>query len=214
MNFSDDFDEFFQRQLQAIRRILENMQFSETKLDPQIEDSDETQIKRWGPIVYGRTTTIGPDGRMHTQEWGNLPPEARKEFAEQMKDLPFTFMIPPQPQERRPSPIPDPLPPDQPFPAPQPNIKLKTEEYLIDIIDTNDGYTAIFDTPATIEDDVKAQVEGKNLQLWIQGKIFRELELPTPISLTSLHFKNGVVELTLRSKMPEKEPNKASGEET
>lgn len=214
MNFDDDFDKIIKRQLEAFRRIFEEMQFSELSSEPQVEEQEGVRTMRWGPIVFGRTTTLGPDGRMHTQEWSNLPPEAREQLEHQMKDLPFSFMTPPSPQERRPSPIPNPLTPDRPFPTPQVKLKLKAEDYMIDILDTEDGYTAIFDTPATAQDDVKAQVEGRTLQLWVQGKIFRELELPVPVELTSLHFTNGVVELLLRSKKPEEKPNKASGEET
>ncbi len=130
-----------------------------------------------------------------------------------MQTQPFTFMFPPQPHERRPSPIPDPLTPDRPFPDLQPEFKLKADDFPIDIIDTKDGYTVIFDTPATHIDDIQANVNGRYLQLWAQGKIFRELELPNPVELTSLQFRNGVVELQLSSKKPEEKP-KASGEET
>jgi HSP20 family molecular chaperone IbpA len=130
----------------------------------------------------------------------------------QMEDSPFTFMIPPPPQDRRPSPIPDPLSPDRPFPGPRPEVHLKERDYLIDIIDTDDGYTAIFDTPATHTDDVKIHVDGHFLKLWVQGNLFRELELPTPVELDSSHFRNGILELQLRSKKPEEEPKQASGE--
>lgn len=214
MNLFDDIDELIKREMQRFRRMTKEMPLADDPRQPHIEERDGERIMRWGPFIYGRTTIIGPDGRRQTQEWGNLTPEAREEMKAQMKNPTFTFMFPPQPQDRRPSPIPDPLSPDRPFPGPQPHFQLKEKEYLIDIIDTDDGYTAIFDTPATNTDDVKTRVDGHHLQLWIQGQLFRELELPTPVQLTSLHFKNGVVELQLRSKKPEEEPTKASGEST
>jgi HSP20 family molecular chaperone IbpA len=209
----DDFDELLKRQMQAIRRMFNDLQPSEPFQSPETEDPNGVGTMRFGPFVYGRTTYIGPDGKMHTQEWGNLPPEARRALEEQMQGQSVPFQFPPPPQERRPSPIPDPLTPDRPFPGPQPSFKRDTDTYLIDVIDTPDGYTAIFDTPATNVHDVQVNVNGQNLQLWVQGKIFRELELPLPVELTTLQFRNGIVELQLRSKKPEEEP-KASGEST
>ncbi len=216
MSFFDEDDnvnELFKRQMQAIRRMFNELTQSETSQFPHIEDREGIRTKQFGPFVYGRTTYIGPDGKMHTQEWGNLPPEARKELEEQIHNQRIPFQFPPQPRERRPSPIPDPLTPDRPFPGPQPEFKRDADNYLIDIIDTSDGYTVIFDTPATSEYDIQVDVNGQNLQLWVQGRIFRELELPIPVTLNTLQFRNGIVELQLRSKKPEEKP-KASGEST
>jgi len=209
----DDFDELFKRQMQAIRRMFSDLQHAESSKTSEVEDRDEVRTMRFGPFVYGRTTYVSPDGKMHTQEWGNLPPEARRELEEQLHTQQIPFQFPPQPQERRPSPIPNPLTPDRPFPVPQPGFKLDADTYLIDIIDTPNGYTAIFDTPATSAHDVQVDVNGQHLQVWVQGRIFRELELPIPVELTSLQFRNGIVELQLRSKKPEEE-SKASGEST
>ena len=193
--------------------MFNDLQPSDPAQQPQAEDREGVRTMRFGPIVYGRTTYIGPDGKMHTQEWGNLPPEARKEVEKQMKSQRIPFRFPPNPQERRPSPIPDPLTPDRPFPELQPQFKLDADAYLIDIIDTAEGYTAIFDTPATDEHDVQVNVNGQQLQLWVQGRLFRELELPIAVELSSLQFRNGIVELQLKSKQSKEEP-KASGEST
>ncbi len=203
MNFFDEIEEQFKHEFQKMLRMFTNTSFPNAPMQPEIEERDGVRIQRWGPIVYGRSTTIGPDGKVHTQEWGNLTPEMREQFEDQTEEPPFTFTFPPTPQERRPSPIPDPLTPDQPFPVPQRNLQPKEEDYLIEILDTEDGYTAIFDTPAIDRNEVEAHVDGHRLELWIQNKIFRELELPNPVTLSSLNFKNGVVELQLRSKKPE-----------
>ncbi|MFX1510253.1 MAG: Hsp20/alpha crystallin family protein [Promethearchaeota archaeon] len=210
---TDEFDELFKHQMQAIRRMFNDLQQSTPPSDSDIENRESVRTQRFGPFVYGRTTYLGPDGKMHTQEWGNLPPQARKELEERMHTQSVPFRFPPTPQERRPSPIPDPLTPDRPFPGPQAQFKLDADDYLIDIFDTADGYTAIFDTPAMSEHDVQVDVNEKQLKLWVQGRIFRELELPIPVTLTSLQFRNGIVELQLRSTKSEEEP-KASGEST
>ena len=213
MNFFDDIDEIFERQMKTFRRFFENLPAAETPSDASPEEHDGVRVQRFGPYVYGRITTMGPDGKVETREWGNMPPEFQEGMPEQMEQQPFTFTFPPRPQERRPSPIPGPLTPDRPFPIPDRNLQPQDGDYLIDIMETSEGYTVLFDTPATQAEDVKAHVEGRQVQLWIQGRLFRKLELPNPVELASLHVKNGTVELQLQSKKP-KEEAKASGEAT
>ena len=36
---------------------------------------DGTQVKSWGPFVYGYSVTVGPDGKPKVTEFGNLKPE-------------------------------------------------------------------------------------------------------------------------------------------
>ncbi|MFX0169718.1 MAG: hypothetical protein ACFE89_10235 [Candidatus Hodarchaeota archaeon] len=213
MNFFDEIDELFKREMKNFHRFFEHLPTPETEGDTPVEDRDGVRVQRFGPFVYGRITTMGPDGRVQTQEWGNMPPEARQGITDQLERTPFTFTFPPRPQERRPSPIPDPLTPDRPFPIPDRDLQPQDGDYLIDIMESPEGFTVLFDTPATQADDVRAHVEGRQLQLWIQERLFRKLELPNPIELTSLHVKNGTVEIQLRSKKP-KENLKATGEAT
>jgi HSP20 family molecular chaperone IbpA len=213
MNFFDEFDEFdklFQRQFEALFRLLQNApHFQMPEINPHTSGDENQHSVRWGPIIYGRTTIIGPDGKEHTQEWSNLTPESRKKMEQQFKSFPTG----PRPQPRERSPIPDPLHPWQPFPGPQPEPQLKeSDDYLIDIIDTKEGYVAVFDTPATAAEDIQTEADGRFLKVWVHGQVFRELELPEPVELKTFHFKNGVVELTLIAKnkpvesIPSKEP--------
>jgi HSP20 family molecular chaperone IbpA len=201
----DEFDKIIQKEFQSIFRMLQNTTPSE---DPNsqlhIEEKDGSHTIRWGPIVYGRMTTVDPDGQVQTREWSNLSEEARQKFFEQLKDMQLPIFFPPQPT--RPSPLPQPQPPNRPFPGPQPQPKLKdVDEYPIDIVDTKDGYLTIFDTNATVKEEIAVKTEGRLLKLWVRGQIFRELELPTPVELESLRFKNGVVEVHLRSNKGSKE---------
>ena len=62
-----------------------------------------------------------------------------------------------------------------------------------------DVATVIADTPAACADDVTADVEGRIVQIEVGGKLFRRLELPTAVELKKIQFKNGIVELLLRS---------------
>jgi HSP20 family protein len=40
---------------------------------------DGTQVKSWGPFVYGYSVTVGQDGKPKVTEFGNLTPETRTE---------------------------------------------------------------------------------------------------------------------------------------
>jgi HSP20 family molecular chaperone IbpA len=198
MPIFDEIDKIMQRQFKAFSRMLRDLSPEELRqVEPKVEERDGVRVMQWGPVIYGRTTTVGPDGRVHTQEWGNLPGQGQgtlpdDEFDPSILDAP--------PLERNPSPLPNPLPPYEPLPGPQPEPKLgKASDYLVDILDTKDGYAVIVDTPAACADDVEANVQGRTLQIHVGGKPFRQLELPTVVELKTIQFKNGIVELLLRS---------------
>lgn len=195
----DEFDKKFQREFQSFFRMLQAAIFSEaTDTQPNIEEHDRSRTIRRGPIIYGRVTTVGPDGRVQTQEWSNLSDEAKQKFVEYLREGQQPMFSPPQP--KRPSPIPLPQPPNRPFPGPMPEPKLKDiDNYPIDVIDIKDGYVTIFDTPATSTDEIEVKVEGCRLNLWVRGQLFRELELPAPVEFESMQFRNGVVEVRLHT---------------
>jgi HSP20 family molecular chaperone IbpA len=198
MSIFDEMDRMMRRQIKAFNRMFRDLAPGQLRqVEPKVEEHDGVRIVQWGPVIYGRATTVGPDGRVHTQEWSNLPGQGQpslpgEEFEPSILDAP--------PLERKPSPLPDPVPPYEPFPGPQPEPKLgKGDHYPIDTIETKDGYTVTADTPATNPDDVEARVEGRMLQIRVGGKPFRHLELPTAVELKAVHFRNGIVELLLRS---------------
>lgn len=198
MSIFDEIDKMMRRQLKAFSRMFSD--FSPERLrqvEPRVEERDGVRIMQWGPVIYGRTTTVGQDGRVHTQEWSNLPGRGEEALP---GDESEPSILDAPPLERRPSPLPNPAPPYEPFPGPQPEPKLgKAPDYLVDILDTKDGYAVIVDTPATSAGDVTANVEGRTLQIRVSGKPFRQLELPTAVELKKIQFKNGIVELVLRS---------------
>lgn len=211
MPIFDEIDKMMQRQLKALNRLFRDLSPEQLRqVEPKVEDRDGARIMQWGPVIYGRTTTVGPDGRVHTQEWSNLPGQGPEtlpddQFEPSILDAP--------PLERNPSPLPNPLPPYEPFPGPQPEPKLgKAPDYLVDILDTKDGYAVIVDTPAASADDVEANVEGRTLQIQVGGKPFRQLELPTAVELKTIQFKNGIVELLLRSR--DKQPTSTLNNES
>ena len=58
---------------------------------------DGTQVKSWGPFVYGYSVTVGPDGKPNVTEFGNLKPEtgaAKPQVDVEEKREPLADVIP------------------------------------------------------------------------------------------------------------------------
>ncbi len=56
---------------------------------------DGTQVKSWGPFVYGYSVTMGPDGKPKVTEFGNLAPETGAEQPQvEEKREPLADVIP------------------------------------------------------------------------------------------------------------------------
>jgi hypothetical protein len=198
MSFFDEIDKMMERQLKAFSHLFRDITPEQMRqVEPKVEQRDGVRVMQWGPVIYGRTTTVGPDGHLHTQEWSNLPGQSREALPDDEFEPP---VVDAPPLERKPSPLPTPLPPYEPFPGPQPEPTLgKAPEYLVDILDTKDGYAVIVDTPAACADEVTAKVSGRTLQIQVGGKPFHQLELPTAVELKKVQFKNGIAEFLLHS---------------
>ncbi|PVX26983.1 MAG: heat-shock protein Hsp20 [Candidatus Bathyarchaeum sp.] len=58
---------------------------------------DGTQVKSWGPFVYGYSVTMGPDGKAKVKEFGNLKPETntgKPQLKTEEKREPLADVIP------------------------------------------------------------------------------------------------------------------------
>src|SRR6185436_8882448 len=73
------FDDYFtgfeamQEDMDRIFKQLNNIQSNAPKeLVREYQAPDGTKIREVGPIVYGYSMTIGPDGRPHIHEFGNV----------------------------------------------------------------------------------------------------------------------------------------------
>jgi HSP20 family protein len=71
-----DIAEAFKEMEEMMTKQFENL----SKISPQDLTRkqtlpDGTQVKSWGPFVYGYSVTVGPDGKPKVTEFGNLKPE-------------------------------------------------------------------------------------------------------------------------------------------
>ena len=72
-----EFDEM-QREMQRMSDQFADIQSNAPKeLIREYETKNGDKVREIGPIVYGYSMTIGPDGKPHVREFGNVKPSAR-----------------------------------------------------------------------------------------------------------------------------------------
>src|SRR3954454_5692741 len=71
-----EFDEM-QREMQRMYDHFAEIQSNAPKeLIREYETKEGNKVREIGPIVYGYSMTIGPDGKPHVREFGNVKPSA------------------------------------------------------------------------------------------------------------------------------------------
>jgi HSP20 family protein len=71
-------DEVFREMEEMMKRQFE--EFSKMAPRDLVRERtmpDGSQAREWGPFVYGYSMTVGPDGKPHIREFGNVKPETR-----------------------------------------------------------------------------------------------------------------------------------------
>jgi HSP20 family protein len=75
------FEGFEQIRREMERELEQNLRDIENKVPKDLikeyVKDDGTKVRQIGPLVYGSTTTIGPDGRPVVREFGNVKPQFR-----------------------------------------------------------------------------------------------------------------------------------------
>ena len=78
---SSMFEGFEQIRREMERELEQNLRDIENKVPKDLikeyVKDDGTKVRQIGPLVYGSTTTIGPDGRPVVREFGNVKPQFR-----------------------------------------------------------------------------------------------------------------------------------------
>ncbi len=200
MSIIDEFNRMIQREFQALLHLLQSNQPDQLQqIQPQIKEDKHGKTIRWGPIIYGRATIVTPDGKVKTKEFSNVPTDKRQSLDGSTREemFPPGFQSPPRvPRPRPAEPYPKPLDPT-PNPLPHPQLE-EADNYLIDVIDKENGFIVIFELPATSSEEVQTSVKGRHVRVKVNGNPFRELELPIEVELEEQHFKNGVIEIQLK----------------
>jgi HSP20 family protein len=68
----EDIDEAFEEMEKEFRELMKKTPKNLVR-ERRLPDGSRTQ--EWGPFVYGYSITVGPDGKPHIREFGNVKPE-------------------------------------------------------------------------------------------------------------------------------------------
>jgi len=131
-------------------------------------------VKEMGPFVYGYSFSQGPDGKPVIREFGNVKPSIR----------------------------------GGPFGMSKPSLDVKEDrEPLVDTIVQSDNVKVVAELPGVEKSDIALECDGRNLVLKVdtdKHRYYKSLELPVEVDpdTSKASYKNGVLELILRRKIP------------
>jgi HSP20 family protein len=75
MNMLSDFNEIQSQMQRMFNQFDKDLSSGSSKdLVREYQASDGSKVRQVGPIVYGYSMTIGPDGKPHVREFGNVKP--------------------------------------------------------------------------------------------------------------------------------------------
>jgi HSP20 family protein len=91
-----DIEEAFKEMEEMMTKQFENLsKIAPEDLGREKTLPDGTQVKSWGPFVYGYSVTVGPDGKPKVTEFGNLKPETSTQTPQvEEKREPLADVIP------------------------------------------------------------------------------------------------------------------------
>jgi HSP20 family protein len=162
----EEFDKVMQRMFSDI------MEKVPKDLIKEKEMPDGTKVKQMGPIVYGYSMTMGPDGKPVIREFGNVKPSKRR--------TPFGFPrgIREVSQKR------------------EPLVDVISENDTVKVIAEVPGVDKSDISLSSTEHNLTIQVDSEN------RKYFKEVDLPFDVEPESAKasYKNGVLQVSMNRK--------------
>jgi HSP20 family protein len=188
-DFSGDWYSDVPRQFEQMRRQMETM-FDETKIPKDLikeyQTSEGTKVHEVGPLVYGYSMTIGPDGRPRVKEFGN----AKSLFGRRGISGPDATTIG------------------------KPLATGETEP-LSDITTTDKEVKVVVEMPGIDKKDIKISAYDNSVKIstanTAQRKYRSVIELPSEADAETVKstYNNGILEITFKKK----EQTKPKGKE-
>jgi len=166
--FFEDMDRMFEEMFREIAGTLPKELIRERRLP------DGSTVRQVGPIVYGYSMSLGPDGKPVIREFGNVKPSLGR-----------TAFGPPKPsltvKEER-----------------EPLVDVIVEGDTVRVVAELPGVEKTDINLQTTENEMTISVDTP------QRKYYKVLELPAPVDPESpkASYKNGVLEVILKRKKP------------
>jgi len=178
------FDDYFsgfeemQEQMERIFRQFNNIQSNPPKeLVKEYQTPDGTKVREVGPIVYGYSMTIGPDGKPHISQFGNVK---NLGVGPNEQELNFTGM------------------------GSGPALSAEREP-LADVNTTDKEIKVIVEMPGIKKEDIKINATEGMVEITTTGsqrKYRKTVEIPTEADIDSAksNYNNGILEIVFKKK--------------
>ena len=146
------------------------------------ETPEGAKVREVGPIVYGYSMTIGPDGKPNITEFGNIKHPSKKGFGNIRSTSSTGFNIGPQITAER--------------------------EPLADVSVTDKEVKVILEMPGVKKDSIKINAREGEVEVLTndtQRRYHRSVELPeeTDVDSAKSTYNNGILEITFSKKKKE-----------
>ena len=185
----DIFREFddMQREMQRMYDQFTDIQTNAPKeLIREYETKDGGKVREIGPIVYGYSMTIGPDGKPHVREFGNVKPSASSSSGGGRFTSAGLRARPEITAEREP---------------------------LADVNVTDNEVKVVLEMPGVKKEDIKVNAYDGAIEVLSndpQRKYHKTIELPqeADIETAKSSYNNGILEVTFNKKKETKPKGK------
>ena len=179
--FFDDYFSGFEAMQEEMERIFKQFNNIQTNAPKELvreyQKPDGTKVREVGPIVYGYSMTIGPDGKPHINQFGNV-----KNFTggSNEQELNLTGM------------------------GSEPALTAEREP-LADVNTSDREIKVIVEMPGVKKEEIKINATGGTVEITTTGsqrKFHKTIEIPpeADIDSASSTYNNGILEIVFNKK--------------
>ena len=180
-----DFDDMHKEMNRMFNVFNDISKTAPKELIKEYETSDGSRVREVGPIVYGYSMTIGPDGKPHVREFGNV----KSSGSRSAKNIGQYIGAKPQISAER--------------------------EPLSDLTTTDKEVKVVLEMPGIKKEDIKINAYDEKVEIKTaenaQRKYHKVIDLPkqADIETAKSTYNNGILEVTF----DKKKENKPKGKE-
>ena len=179
-----DFDDMHKEMNRMFNVFNDISKTAPKELIKEYETSDGSRVREVGPIVYGYSMTIGPDGKPHVREFGNV----KSSGSRSAKNIGQYIGAKPQISAER--------------------------EPLSDLTTTDKEVKVVLEMPGIKKEDIKINAYDEKVEIKTaenaQRKYHKVIDLPKQADLETARstYNNGILEVTFDKKKEQKPKGK------
>ena len=200
----DQFDRFFRRPtFGSIGRVFGDFDREFDSMHEMMDSIFQNALEgntlppgKGGPFVYGYSVRTGPDGVPHVKEYSNLPLEMRDRLRPGKLSLQSSCSCEADSA----------CTPDSTSTQNNPD---QSRKPITDVMECKDHISVTMELPGVAKEDIVLELIGSELEVSVDTpgrKFHKRLPLPVEVKPKSIKasFKNGVLEVTLKTKASKK----------